>query len=94
MDAGNIKTWITELNDKKSKKHDEQIRHNKAMEETAKWKAKNDELEYKFNVIKKYQEMRNLKITQQQIFRMFPEMKDIIGENNNDDDDDDDDSYM
>jgi hypothetical protein len=49
---------MADYDDKKSKQFEEQVRHNKAMEETAKWKAKNDELEDKINVMKKYREMR------------------------------------
>lgn len=63
----------------------EQVRHNKAMEETAKWKSKNDELEYKFNVIKKYREMRDMKMSKKQICKIFPEMKDLVDDDNDDD---------
>jgi hypothetical protein len=57
------------------------------MEEMARWKAKNDELEYKFNVIKKYREMRDMKMSNRPIFKMFPEMNDLVDVDNDDDDD-------
>jgi hypothetical protein len=66
---------------------DEQVHHNKVMEDASKWKAKNDELEYRFNLLKKYQEMKDMKMSKKQILRQFPEMLDLV---NNDYDDDSD----
>lgn len=40
---------------------DEQVHHNKVMEDASKWKAKNNELKYRFNLLKKYQEMKDMK---------------------------------
>ena len=88
--GGNIKTWVAELNNKKSKQLDEQVRHNKVMEDTCKWKAKNDELEYKFNVMKKYQEMKDMKMPKKQIVKHFPEMKDLVDDDYDGDSVDDD----
>jgi hypothetical protein len=79
-------TWMAELNEKKSRQFDEQRRHNKAIEETAMWKAKNDELEYKFNVIKRYREMRKMKLSKKLIVKQSPEMKDLVNENDNNSD--------
>ena len=66
---------------------DEQVHHNKVMEDASKWKAKNDELEYRFNLLKKYQEMKDMKMSKKQILRQFPEMLlDLLVNNDYNDD--------
>jgi phage regulator Rha-like protein len=54
------------------------------MEDAAKWKAQNDKLEYKMNLIKKFGELKEHGLSKAQIAKQFPEMMHLI-----EDDDDD-----
>jgi hypothetical protein len=76
-----------QLNEQK-RQFDEKMRHHKIMEDSAlrkaeilkestKWKAKSDELEYKFNLIKRYNEIKS-SMTKAEILDMFPEMEPLI----------------
>ena len=47
--------------------------------ETLAWKSKNDELEYKMNLLRKYQEMKGeYGWTKKKILRFYPDMKEVI----------------
>jgi hypothetical protein len=52
------------------------------MEGAAKWKAQNDELEYKMNLIKKYGELKELGLSKAQVAKQFPEMMHLIEDDN------------
>jgi hypothetical protein len=97
--GGDLKTLMAEANEHyKTKRFEEVVRHNKVLEDTAKWKARNDEveykknlLEYKFILLKRYREMKDeMKMSKTQIFKQFPEMKEVVDEDDHNDDDDSD----
>ena len=78
------------------KKMDEVVRHNRELErlekqkfEQGSWKVKNDELDYKVNLVSQYTKLRDDGITNNQILRMCPEMKNVIDALNGDEDDSD-----
>lgn len=60
----------------------ELARHNKAMEEIEtkkmKWKGKNNELEYKMNLLAKYGDLKKYGWNDEQIVRFYPDMKQVI----------------
>eukprot|EP00980_Cylindrotheca_fusiformis_P021323 scaffold8212_cov93-Cylindrotheca_fusiformis.AAC.3 len=72
-------------------------RHHKAMErleekklKTLSWKGKNDELEYKMNLLRKYQEIKtNFGWSDAKISQLFPDMQQVMEMHGDDDDDDD-----
>ena len=101
--SGQLNSWMVEINDKKAKKLDELVRHNKAMEATqdrhntaveehnkavqdqAKWKTNNEELEYKCNLMDKYMKLKRNKISKKTILKMIPAMKDITDDDDSSD---------
>jgi hypothetical protein len=88
----NYMNLIEELNNKKAQQYEEQIRHNQVMEDAVMWKAQNDKLEYKVNLIKKYGELKELGLSKAQIAKHFPEMMHLIEDDDDEDGDDDDDA--
>jgi hypothetical protein len=69
----------------------EQKRHNRIVEKSnieknkreetrlqlESWKGRNDELNYKVNLVSQYTSLRNQGLTQQQVLHMFPEMQSV-----------------
>lgn len=65
------------------KRNAEQERHNRAMEHLknreVEWKTKNDELEYKMNLLEKYEKMKTeYGWSDKQILSLYPDMKTIV----------------
>jgi hypothetical protein len=67
-------------------KMEEAVRHNKAIEaieqrklKSMEWKGKNDELDYKMNLVARYTELReSFKWNDEQILSFYPEMKPLL----------------
>eukprot|EP00980_Cylindrotheca_fusiformis_P001298 scaffold333_cov133-Cylindrotheca_fusiformis.AAC.24 len=73
---------IIESNEAANLRMMEISRHNKVMEsietKKAKWKGKNEELEYKMNLLAKFESMKDRGWSDKRIVRFYPDMKQVV----------------